>query len=151
MWTGLGPVKAGGVREDFRHMRPLDQAVRGRWATDPAQYDAGVLVDKLTDVYHSGTRHREDQPSHIRILDPMRCLTDCIARFGDAPCTHFCPARVYELLGEGAGRRIQINFANCVHCKTCVIKDPIDVIPGDHVQNIVWRAPAEGGPRYQGL
>ncbi|MGE3151288.1 MAG: 4Fe-4S dicluster domain-containing protein [Nitrospiraceae bacterium] len=151
MWTGLGPFRPAPVREDFRHLRPLDQAVRGRWTSEPARYDAGVLVDKLTDVYHSGTQHREDQPSHIRILDPARCLTDCIARFGDAPCTHFCPARVYELVGEGAGRRIQINFSNCVHCKTCVIKDPLDVIPGDHVQNILWRAPAEGGPRYQGL
>jgi len=151
MWTGLGPTKPGAVREDFEHLRPLDQAVRGRWADEPAQYDAGVLVDKLTDVYHSGTQHREDQPSHIQILDPARCVTDCIPRFGDAPCTYFCPARVYELVGEGAGRRIQINFANCVHCKTCVIKDPLDVISGDHVQNIVWRAPAEGGPHYQGL
>lgn len=151
MWTGLGPSKPAGVREDFRHLRPLDQAARGRWVSAPARYDAGVLVDKLTDVYHSGTQHREDQPSHIQILDPTRCLTDCIARFGDAPCTHFCPAGVYEVVGERAGCRIQINFANCVHCKTCVIKDPIDVVPGDQVQNIVWRAPAEGGPRYQGL
>lgn len=151
MWTGLGPSKPAGVREDFRHLRPLDQAARGRWVSAPARYDAGVLVDKLTDVSHSGTQHREDQPSHIQILDPTRCLTDCIARFGDAPCTHFCPAGVYEAVGERAGCRIQINFANCVHCKTCVIKDPIDVVPGDQVQNIVWRAPAEGGPRYQGL
>ncbi len=151
MWTGLGPTKPGGVHEDFRHLRPLDQAVRGRWACEPEQYDAGVLVDKLTDVSHSGTQHREDQPSHIQILDPTRCLTDCIGRFGDAPCTHFCPAKVYELLGEGVSRRIQINFANCVHCKTCVIKDPLDVLNVDHVQNISWRAPAEGGPRYQGL
>jgi electron-transferring-flavoprotein dehydrogenase len=58
---------------------------------------------------------------------------------------------VYELVGEGTNRRIQVNFANCVHCKTCVIKDPIDVLSEDNVQNIVWRAPAEGGPRYQGL
>lgn len=151
MWTGLGPSKPAGVREDFRHLRPLDQAARGRWVSEPARYDPGVLVDKLTDVSHSGTQHREDQPSHIQILDPTRCLTDCIARFGDAPCTHFCPAGVYEVVGERAGCRIQINFANCVHCKTCVIKDPIDVVPGDQVQNIVWRAPAEGGPRYQGL
>lgn len=151
MWTGLGPTKPGGVHEDFRHLRPLEKAIQDRWVREPSQYDAGVLVDKLTDVYHSGTQHREDQPSHIQILDPTRCLTDCIARFGDAPCTHFCPAGVYELLGEEAGRRIQINFANCVHCKTCVIKDPLDVLSVDHVQNISWRAPAEGGPRYQGL
>jgi len=151
LWTGLGSIAPGVVREDFRYLRPLDQAIRNRWAREPAQYDAGVLADKLTDVYHSGTQHREDQPSHIRILDPTRCLTDCIARFGDAPCTHFCPAQVYELVGQGVTRRIQINFANCVHCKTCVIKDPIDISPNDDVQNIVWRAPAEGGPRYQGL
>ncbi|MBI4000553.1 MAG: 4Fe-4S dicluster domain-containing protein, partial [Nitrospira defluvii] len=136
MWTGLGPTTPGGIRDDFRHLRPLDEAVRGRWDREPAQYDPRVLVDKLTDVYHSGTQHREDQPSHIRILDPTRCLTDCIARFGDAPCTHFCPAKVYELVGEGANRHIQVNFANCVHCKTCVIKDPIDVLSTDHVQNI---------------
>lgn len=151
MWTGLGPTRPGDVREDFRYLRPLNEATAGRWRPEPASYDAGVLVDKLTDVFHSGTQHREDQPSHIQILNPARCLTDCMARFGDAPCTHFCPAKVYELVGEGANRRIQVNFANCVHCKTCVIKDPIDVFSEDHVQNIVWRAPAEGGPRYQGL
>lgn len=151
MWTGLGPTRPGGVREDYTRLRPLSEVARKRWAREPARYDAGVLVDKLTDVFYSGTQHREDQPSHIRILNAARCLTDCIARFGDAPCTHFCPAKVYELVGEGEHRRIQVNFTNCVHCKTCVIKDPIDVFDGDHVQNIDWRAPAEGGPRYQGL
>ncbi|MER3423218.1 MAG: electron transfer flavoprotein, partial [Nitrospiraceae bacterium] len=151
MWTGLGPTKPGGVREDYTHLRPLNEAASTRRTREPAQYDAGVLVDKLTDVFYSGTQHREDQPPHIRILNPARCLTDCIARYGDAPCTHFCPAKVYDLVGEGEHRRIQVNFANCVHCKTCVIKDPIDVLDADHVQNIDWRAPAEGGPRYQGL
>jgi electron-transferring-flavoprotein dehydrogenase len=151
LWTGLGPTKPSGSREDFTHLRPLSEAIPGRWTGEPTGWDAGVLADKLTDVYHSGTQHREDQPSHITILDPSRCLSDCLTRFGDAPCTHFCPAKVYELVGEGTSRHIQINFANCVHCKTCVIKDPIDVLSGDNVQNIVWRAPAEGGPRYQGL
>jgi electron-transferring-flavoprotein dehydrogenase len=151
MWTGLGPTRPGGVREDFRHLRPLGEAAAGRLVGEPAASDPGLVVDKLTDVFHSGTQHREDQPSHIRILDPDRCLSECLPRFGDAPCTHFCPAKVYELVGEGAARRIQVNFANCVHCKTCVIKDPIDVLSEDHVQNIDWRAPAEGGPRYQGL
>lgn len=151
LWTGLGPRRPGGVTDDFRGLRPLKDAAAGRWTAEPHGHDPAVLVDKLTDVYHSGTQHREDQPSHIRIVDPSRCIIECIPRFGDAPCTHFCPARVYELVGEGRSRRIQINFSNCVHCKTCVIKDPIDVIDGDNVQNIVWRAPAEGGPRYQGL
>jgi electron-transferring-flavoprotein dehydrogenase len=151
LWTGFGPSRSGGVREDFKSLRPAGEPAAERRWMDPATYDAGVLVDKPTDVFHSGTRHREDQPSHIRILDPARCISECIPRFGDAPCTHFCPANVYELVGEGADRRIQVNFSNCVHCKTCVIKDPLDVLPDDNVQNIVWRAPAEGGPRYQGL
>lgn len=151
MWTGLGPSRPGGVQPDFRRVRPLKEVVRTRWQREPATYDASVVVDKLTDVFHSGTQHREDQPPHIRIVDPARCLSDCIPRFGDAPCTHFCPAKVYELVGDGPDRRIQVNFSNCVHCKACVIKDPIDVLPNDNVQNIVWRAPAEGGPRYQGL
>jgi electron-transferring-flavoprotein dehydrogenase len=151
LWTGLGPRKPGGVEEDFHGLRPLKQAAAARWTSEPVGYDPGVMVDKLTDVFHAGTQHREDQPSHIRIVDPSRCITECIPRFGDAPCTHFCPARVYELVGEGAQRHIHVNFSNCVHCKTCVIKDPIDVVSGDGVQNIVWRAPAEGGPRYQGL
>ncbi|GIW54597.1 MAG: electron transfer flavoprotein-ubiquinone oxidoreductase [Nitrospiraceae bacterium] len=150
-WTGWGPRKPRRARHDFQALRPLGEAQSGRWKREPARYDAGVVVDKLTDVYYSGTQHREDQPSHIRILDPSRCVSDCIPRFGDAPCTHFCPANVYELIDEGPTRRIQINFTNCLHCRTCVIKDPIDVLATDHIQNISWRAPAEGGPRYQGL
>jgi electron-transferring-flavoprotein dehydrogenase len=107
------------------------------------------VVDKLTDVFKSGTMHREDQPSHIRIVNPQACTEVCIPKHGDAPCTHFCPAKVYELVEDAAGRRIQVNFTNCVHCKTCVILDPIDVqIEQDHIQNIDWRAPAEGGPKY---
>ena len=151
MWTGLGPTRPGGVQPDFTHLRPPKAAHDHPMVEAGRTGDAAVFVDKLTDVFHSGTQHREDQPSHIQILDPARCLSDCLPRFGEAPCTHFCPAKVYELVGEGATRRIQVNFANCVHCKTCVIKDPIDVLGEDNVQNIVWRAPAEGGPRYQGL
>ena len=150
MWTGLGLTRLGGVQPDFTHLRP-PTVVRGGQETEARAGDGVMFVDKLTDVFHSGTQHREDQPAHIQILDPGRCLSECLPRFGEAPCTHFCPAKVYELVGEGASRRIQVNFANCVHCKTCVIKDPIDVVGEDNVQNIVWRAPAEGGPRYQGL
>jgi electron-transferring-flavoprotein dehydrogenase len=150
MWTGLGSKRPGGVEPDFTYLRPA-AATGGGSTMETRTGDAAMFVDKLTDVFHSGTQHREDQPSHIQILDPGRCLSECLPRFGEAPCTHFCPAKVYELVGEGVTRRIQVNFANCVHCKTCVIKDPIDVVGEDNVQNIVWRAPAEGGPRYQGL
>jgi electron-transferring-flavoprotein dehydrogenase len=118
---------------------------------DPPGFDPATIVDKLTDVFKSGTIHREDQPSHIRVVDPVACLTKCIPTYGVAPCTNFCPAKVYELVGEGGDRRIQVNFSNCVHCKTCVILDPIDVASSDEIQNIDWRAPAEGGPKYLNL
>jgi electron-transferring-flavoprotein dehydrogenase len=95
--------------------------------------------------------HREDQPSHISIISPEICTDKCIPKYGVAPCTNFCPAKVYELVGEGGSRQIQINYSNCVHCKTCVILDPFDVDPADALQNINWRAPAEGGPKYLNL
>jgi len=151
--TGLHRVTGGGSRkrkpthpdsQSFLHV-----SVAHRPLAEPAGFDPGTVVDKLTDVFKSGTMHREDQPSHIRIVNPQACTDVCIPRHGDAPCTHFCPAKVYELVEDPSGRRIQVNFANCVHCKTCVILDPIDVlVEQDHIQNIDWRAPAEGGPKY---
>ena len=151
--TGLHRFLGGGsksmpvVRPDhqaFEHVSRSHAAIR-----ESSGYDPSTIVDKLTDVFKSGTMHREDQPSHIRIVDPKACLEVCLPRYGEAPCTHFCPAKVYEMVEDGAGKRIQVNFSNCVHCKTCVILDPIDVVPGsDHIQNIDWRAPAEGGPKY---
>jgi len=151
--TGLHRVTSGGSKKmtplapDHTTFEPVSRIHRE--IPEPAGYDASVVVDKLTDVFKSGTMHREDQPSHIRIVDPGKCVDVCIPRYGDAPCTHFCPAKVYELVEDGGGRRIQINFSNCVHCKTCVILDPVDVIEGeDHIQNIDWRAPNEGGPKY---
>ena len=77
------------------------------------------------------------------------CSNDCVPRFGTPPCTHFCPAQVYELESRDGQPFIRVNFSNCVHCKTCVIVDPCDARSGDGLQNIDWRAPAEGGPRYQ--
>jgi electron-transferring-flavoprotein dehydrogenase len=116
-------------------------------------FDAGVILDKLTDVHHSGTEHRESQPNHIRILEPAHCAETCMPKHGGvAPCTNFCPAQVYELKEPAeAAAAIQVNFANCVHCRTCVIVDPCDVEGQDHFQNIEWRAPNEGGPKYLGL
>jgi electron-transferring-flavoprotein dehydrogenase len=91
--------------------------------------------DRLTDVFMSGTIHDEDQPCHIKIHDRARC-GECIKRYG-APCQRFCPAEVYRL-EEGD---IHIDFSNCLHCKTCQIKDPY--------QNIEWTLPQGGdGPRY---
>jgi electron-transferring-flavoprotein dehydrogenase len=154
-WLGGGPRRPPRLQPDHTRFRPTAGKAAGGCAAGsrpplPREGDS-LFIDKLTAVYKSGALHREDQPSHIRILDPRRCLDACIPRYGTAPCAHFCPARVYELVGEGEARRIQINFSNCVHCKTCVILDPVDIHPGDGIQNIDWRAPAEGGPKYNRL
>jgi electron-transferring-flavoprotein dehydrogenase len=143
----------GMVSADHEHLRHSDAY------DDPearkAEADEDVWVDKLTDVHYAGTTHREDQPSHIQILDQDRCFSTCVPTHGVAPCTNFCPAQVYELEEEEkegeVRRRIQVNFTNCVHCKTCEILDPCDTEAGDGIQNIRWRVPPEGGPRYVNL
>jgi len=148
-FTGGGRKKRRPIAPDFTAFRPLSELAA--MPADPEGFDPATIVDKLTDVFRSGTIHREDQPSHIGIVDPAVCTDKCIPKFGVAPCTRFCPANVYELVGEESGKRIQINFSNCVHCKTCVILDPFDVNGQDNIQNIDWRAPAEGGPKYLNL
>ncbi len=99
------------------------------------QFDGKYLFDKVTDVYHSATTHGEDQVPHLHVLDPQICLTTCTEEYGN-PCENFCPAEVYEMVQEGESRRLQINFSNCVHCKTCDIMDPYQIID--------W-VPPEGG------
>jgi len=100
--------------------------------------------DRLASVYFAATEHDEDQPVHLQILEPDVCITRCGEEY-DHPCTRFCPAQVYEIESEeGAGKRLQINAANCVHCKTCDIKDPYQIIN--------WVTPEGGsGPIYQNL
>ena len=104
----------------------------------------GVLTfDRLTDVYHSGTRHDDDQPSHLLVRDLNVCATKCVVEFGN-PCQYFCPAAVYEMAKDGEGQKLKINFANCVHCKTCDIADPYQIID--------WVVPeGGGGPIYEGM
>ncbi len=148
-FTGGGPKSRTPIEEDHKAFIPVAEA--GPPPADPDGFDPATIMDKLTSVHRSGTIHREDQPSHIAIVDPHVCTDKCIPKYGVAPCTNFCPAKVYELVGEGAGRKIQVNFSNCVHCKTCVILDPFDVDGKDAIQNINWRAPAEGGPKYVNL
>jgi electron-transferring-flavoprotein dehydrogenase len=127
----------------YLNMRKLDAIGRstyGREATlGPAKGDGKLTFDKLTDVYHSGTRHEDDQPIHLVIRDTNVCNHRCVLEYGN-PCQHFCPAAVYEMV-DG---RININFANCVHCKTCDIMDPYQVI--------TWVPPeGGGGPNYDGM
>ena len=105
-------------------------------------YDGILTFDKESDVYYSGTSHEEHQPPHLRIIDPIICLERCIEEY-QAPCQRFCPAKVYEILiGPETGLpKLRINFSNCLHCKTCDVKDPY--------QNITWTPPEGGdGPKY---
>ncbi|MEE8105436.1 MAG: electron transfer flavoprotein-ubiquinone oxidoreductase [Planctomycetota bacterium] len=114
-------------------------------ATGPARpapasipFDGKLTFDKLTDVYHSGTSHEEDQPAHLLVRDLDLCVSRCTEEYGN-PCQYFCPANVYEF-----DKALTINFANCVHCKTCDIKDPYGIID--------WVTPeGGGGPVYTDL
>jgi electron-transferring-flavoprotein dehydrogenase len=112
----------------------------------PAKGDGKLTFSKLTDLYHSGTKHEEDQPSHLIIQNTDICNTRCIKEFG-SPCQNFCPANVYEMLddpGQPNGKRISLNPSNCVHCKACDIQDPYQII--------TWVPPeGGGGPNYDGM
>ncbi len=108
--------------------------------------DGKLTFDKLTDLYHSGTKHEEDQPAHLVIHDTNICNTRCVTEFGN-PCQHFCPASVYEMVEASdvpGGKQIHLNPSNCVHCKTCDIMDPYEII--------TWVPPeGGGGPNYDGM
>jgi electron-transferring-flavoprotein dehydrogenase len=105
--------------------------------------DGKLTFDRLTDVYHSGTRHDEDQPCHLVVLDPSICGDRCVREFGN-PCQYFCPAAVYEMALDNGVPKLKINAANCVHCKTCDIADPYQIIN--------WVPPeGGGGPNYEGM
>jgi electron-transferring-flavoprotein dehydrogenase len=108
----------------------------GPVAQESLEFDKVLTFDKLTSVYYSDTSHEEDQPSHLKILEPSICDTRCGEEYGN-PCQHFCPAGVYEILSETKTGRLRINFSNCVHCKTCEIADPYQVI--------LWTLPEGGG------
>ena len=107
-----------------------------------AAVDRRLTFDKVTNVHYSGTAHDEDQPAHLLVHTDV-CSSICGPEYGH-PCTRFCPANVYEIVQEPAGPRLQINASNCVHCKTCDIMDPYQVI--------TWVPPADGGgPQYNGM
>lgn len=156
LWKGMlhtGLVMATGgkglkdrlpTRPDHTHMLRLDEMRRlGRSPQPPERrFDGNLTFDKLTDVYNSGTRHEENQPSHLKIADVDICNGRCRTEYGN-PCQHFCPASVYEMVPteDGKSTRLQVNFTNCVHCKTCDIADPYQII--------TWVPPeGGGGPDY---
>jgi len=109
------------------------------------KYDGSRTFDKESDVYYSGTTHEEMQPPHLRIGDLSICYTRCTEEYQN-PCVSFCPANVYEIeMNEETGEpEMRLNFSNCLHCKTCDIKDPYE--------NITWVPPeGGGGPKYSVL
>ena len=155
-WTGMlhagiqeatGGWTPGGdpypLVEDHHRTRKITE--KGPTHSRVTEFDGDLALDKLADVFKSGTEHDEDQPSHLRVADLSICETRCKEEYGN-PCQYFCPAAVYEMVpkedaAEGV-QRLQINFSNCVHCKTCDIADPYAII--------TWVAPeGGGGPRYR--
>ncbi|MDO5505284.1 MAG: electron transfer flavoprotein-ubiquinone oxidoreductase [Pseudoxanthomonas suwonensis] len=129
---------------DFASLQTLDEAER----VDRGWHETRTLAprDRLAGVYFAATEHDEDQPVHLKVADTDICATRCVVEY-DNPCTRFCPAAVYEMVEDATrphGKRLQINAANCVHCKTCDIKDPYEII--------TWVTPEGGsGPNYQNL
>ena len=102
--------------------------------------DGALSFDKLSSVFLSNANHEEDQPCHLTLADAALPIRDNLPRYAE-PAQRYCPAGVYEVVEEADGPRFQINAQNCVHCKTCDIKDP--------AQNITWVAPeGAGGPNY---
>jgi electron-transferring-flavoprotein dehydrogenase len=138
------PAQAGHDRmtalaDYYRDARPNPDV-----PVNPARIDRQLTFDRLTNVHYSGTRHAEDQPSHLIVHNTDICRTRCREEHGN-PCIRFCPANVYEMVDAGDGtKRLQINASNCVHCKTCDILDPYQIID--------WVPPeGGGGPDYEGM
>jgi electron-transferring-flavoprotein dehydrogenase len=133
----IDPMHVHAGYEDYKK-------INGRPAPERFKGDGKLTFDRLTDVYHSGTRHEEDQPCHLHVADTNICSTKCVEEYGN-PCQYFCPAAVYEMAKDPSGvLRLKINAANCVHCKTCDIADPYQIIN--------WVVPeGGGGPNYEGM
>jgi electron-transferring-flavoprotein dehydrogenase len=129
------------VTADHATLRRM--AERAENSAPAPQPDGALTFDRVSDVFLSGTNHEESQPCHLCVPDVSICTQRCAVEYGN-PCQHFCPAAVYEWVGEGPAGTLRINPGNCVHCKTCDIKDPYE--------NIEWMVPeGGGGPRYNRL
>jgi len=143
MWTNTFGFSLFGT---LKHAKPDSEALEPAAKFKPIAYpkpDGVVSFDKLTSVFLSNTNHEEDQPSHLIVRD-MALQKQSEHDVFAGPSARYCPAGVYEWIEEASGPRFQINAQNCVHCKTCDIKDPN--------QNIVWVTPeGGGGPNYPNM
>lgn len=132
-WTLTDPVP------DHATLKPAAEARKIEYPKP----DGVLSFDRLSSVFLSNTNHEEDQPCHLRLTDASIPIAQNLPRYAE-PAQRYCPAGVYEVIDEPSGPRFQINAQNCVHCKTCDIKDP--------AQNITWVAPeGSGGPNYPNM
>jgi electron-transferring-flavoprotein dehydrogenase len=134
-WSPLGTLGHG--KRDAKTLLKATKATPIAYAKP----DGVLTFDKLTSVSFSGTNHEEDQPVHLKLTDPSIPIEVNLPEYAE-PAQRYCPAGVYEVVRDDAGgARFQINAQNCVHCKTCDIKDPSE--------NITWVCPeGGGGPNY---
>ncbi len=139
-FQGRLPITLTDKQADYTQLRLCQEVT-------PIHYpkaDGIISFDKLSSVFVSNTHHEEDQPCHLQLADPQLPITQHLADFNE-PAQRYCPAGVYEIVtSDNGAAQLQINFANCVHCKTCDIKDPS--------QNITWMVPEGGnGPNYPNM
>jgi electron-transferring-flavoprotein dehydrogenase len=152
LWTGTLMVGIdqvllrGKAPWTLTHAHTDHEQLEPKAAHRPIDYpkpDGTLTFDRLSSVFVSNTNHEEDQPSHLKLVDPAIPVKINLPVYG-GPETRYCPAGVYEFVTEGGAARLQINAQNCVHCKTCDIKDP--------KQNIEWVVPeGGGGPNYPNM
>jgi electron-transferring-flavoprotein dehydrogenase len=139
LFNGKLPLTLHDDTPDHAQLRPADQCTK----IDYPKPDGRLSFDKLSSVFISNTNHEEDQPCHLKLTDPALPIEQNLPRYAE-PAQRYCPAGVYEIIDERDGPRLQINAQNCVHCKTCDIKDP--------AQNITWVVPeGGGGPNYPNM
>ena len=145
-YSGLDAYVLRGRAPWTMHHHPDHTRLKPAREFQPVEYpkpDGKLSFDRLSSVYISNTNHDDDQPCHLQLIDAEVPIRLNLAQY-DAPEQRYCPAGVYEIVQESGGPRLQINFQNCVHCKTCDIKDP--------AQNIRWVVPQGGdGPNYIGM
>jgi electron-transferring-flavoprotein dehydrogenase len=146
-YAALDTYLFGGKAPWTLHLKHADyESLSPKSAVTPIAYpkpDGKISFDRLSSVFISNTNHEENQPAHLKLRNPDLAISLNWTRYG-APEQYYCPAGVYEIVQENAGPRLQINAQNCVHCKTCDIKDP--------GQNIDWTVPeGGGGPNYPNM
>lgn len=139
VFRGRLPFTLHNREPDHAALRPAAKSHRINYPKP----DGKLSFDRLSSVYLSATNHEEDQPCHLTLADAATPIRENLPRF-DEPAQRYCPAAVYEVAWEGGKPRFVINAPNCIHCKTCDIKDP--------AQNINWVTPeGGGGPNYAGM